>query len=50
MDDPSRVTESKNAPHVLVVDDDAEIGALLARYLSSQGLRVSVASTGFSLW
>ena len=27
-------------PHILVVDDDAEIGALLVRYLSGQGFRV----------
>ena len=35
--------ESSNAglPHILVVDDDTEIGALLSRYLSSQGLRVT---------
>jgi two-component system OmpR family response regulator len=30
-------------PHVLVVDDDVEIGAILSRYLGSQGLRVSLA-------
>lgn len=35
--------------HVLVVDDDAEIGALLSRYLGSQGLRVSVAEDGAQL-
>jgi DNA-binding response OmpR family regulator len=34
------------APHVLVVDDDAEIGLLLSRYLGGQGLRVSVAGSG----
>ena len=36
-------------PHVLVVDDDAEIGALLSRYLGSQGLQVSVAGSGAQL-
>ena len=30
--------------HILVVDDDAEIRALLARYLVTQGFRVSVAA------
>jgi two-component system OmpR family response regulator len=38
--------EARNPPHVLVVDDDAEIGALLTRYPSGQGLRVSVAQDG----
>lgn len=37
---------SAGRPHVLVVDDDAEIGALLTRYLGGQGLRVSVAGDG----
>jgi two-component system OmpR family response regulator len=43
--------ESSNAglPHILVVDDDTEIGALLSRYLGSQGLRVSVAGDGAQL-
>ena len=36
-------------PHVLLVDDDVEIGALLSRYLGSQGLRVSVAEDGAQL-
>jgi two-component system OmpR family response regulator len=30
--------------HILIVDDDPEIRSLLARYLGSQGFRVSVAS------
>lgn len=30
--------------HILVVDDDAEIRTLLARYLATQGFRVSVAA------
>lgn len=34
----------QGAPHILVVDDDAEIRSLLARYLGGQGFRVSVAS------
>lgn len=32
-----------SAPHILIVDDDPEIRTLLARYLSGQGYRVSVA-------
>ena len=32
--------------HVLVVDDDQEICALLERYLRLQGFRVSVANDG----
>jgi DNA-binding response OmpR family regulator len=36
-------------PHVLVVDDDPEIGVLLSRYLGSHGLRVSVAADGAQL-
>lgn len=36
-------------PRVLVVDDDAEIAALLSRYLVSQGLHVSVAENGARL-
>jgi two-component system OmpR family response regulator len=33
-------------PHILVVDDDAEVRALLLEYLMGNALRVSVASTG----
>ena len=33
-------------PHILVVDDDKEIQTLLARYLLSQGFRVSTAGDG----
>ncbi len=33
-------------PHILVVDDDAQVRALLQEYLAENGLRVSVASTG----
>ena len=36
-------------PHILVVDDDAEIGALLVRYLGGQGFRVSTAGNGAEL-
>ena len=38
-----------NGPHVLVVDDDPEIGALLSRYLRGQGLRVTIAESGTQL-
>lgn len=45
----SASTVPAGAPHVLVVDDDVEIGRLLQRYLGGQGLRVSVAETGGAL-
>ena len=32
-------------PHILVVDDDPEIGRLLGRYLESQGFRCSIAAS-----
>jgi len=38
-----------NGPHVLVVDDDPEIGLLLSRYLTSQGLRVTAVESGAQL-
>ena len=34
------------APHILVVDDDPQIRALLEEYLADNGLRVSSAATG----
>ena len=33
-------------PHILVIDDDPQIRALLQEYLAENGLRVSAASTG----
>jgi two-component system, OmpR family, response regulator len=36
----------ERTPHCLVVEDDREIGGLLARFLSRHGFRVSVASDG----
>jgi two-component system, OmpR family, response regulator len=33
-------------PHILVIDDDPQIRALLQEYLAENGVRVSVASTG----
>jgi DNA-binding response OmpR family regulator len=41
---------SANTPlHVLVVDDDAEIAALLCRYLGGHGCQVSTAASGTEL-
>jgi two-component system OmpR family response regulator len=37
-------TPGSSSPHVLVVDDDAEIRTLLGRYLVGQGFRVSLAA------
>src|SRR6204780_1164789 len=34
------------SPHILVIDDDPQIRALLSEYLTDNGLRVSVASSG----
>jgi two-component system OmpR family response regulator len=34
------------SPHILVVDDDREIRSLLSKFLSKNGLRVSVAADG----
>lgn len=42
-------TEHASLPHVLVVDDDADITALVSRYLGSHGCRVSTASNGAQL-
>ena len=41
--------EAPSRPHVLVVDDDAEIAALVCRYLEGQGYRVSTATSGAQL-
>lgn len=38
-----------SGPHVLVVDDDAEISALVTRYLEGHGFRASVAGSGAEL-
>ena len=40
---------STGMPHILVVDDDAEIGQILSRYLTGQGMRVSLAENGAQL-
>jgi two-component system, OmpR family, response regulator len=40
---------AKQKPHILVVDDDIEIRDLLARYLTAQDFRVSLASDQKSL-
>lgn len=39
-------TDATTALHVLVVDDDPEVGKLLVKYLSGQGLRVTLAADG----
>jgi len=41
--------ENDARPHILVVDDDPEIGALLVRYLGNNGFRVSTAGNGTEL-
>jgi two-component system OmpR family response regulator len=46
---PQQDTQKSPAPHVLVVDDDAEIGNVLSRYLGGQGMRVSLAGDGHQL-
>lgn len=45
----AEATENPSRPHVLVVDDDAEIAALVCRYLSGQGCRVSIVANGAQL-
>ncbi|MEM8650093.1 MAG: response regulator transcription factor [Pseudomonadota bacterium] len=42
---PTITTPEDNAPHVLVIDDDRRLRDLLTRYLSSNGFRVSNASS-----
>ncbi|GLQ06239.1 response regulator [Sneathiella chinensis] len=39
-----------NAPHILVVDDDARLASLLKKYLSDNGYRVSAASNAEDAW
>lgn len=41
--------EHNSQPHLLMVDDDAEILALIARYFGAQGFRVSTASDGAAM-
>ena len=41
--------EIPSQPHVLVVDDDEEIAALVCRYLGGQGYRVSTVASGAQL-
>ena len=36
--------------HVLIVDDDADIRALLSEYLQRNGYRVSAVADGKSMW
>jgi two-component system OmpR family response regulator len=49
MDPPSQATATQSRPHVLVVDDDAEICTLLVRYLGGNGFQVSSAGSGAEL-
>lgn len=42
-------TANPSAPHVLLVDDDAEIAALICRYLGGHGCRISAVSSGAQL-
>ena len=44
-----QVSNDQTRLHVLVVDDDAEIGKLLVRYLGGHGYRVSTAGNGAEL-
>ena len=42
-------TASRSPPHILVVDDDAEIAGLLCRYLNGHGCRASAVADGAQL-
>ena len=42
---PAPAIPSDDAPHLLVVDDDRRIRALLLRFLVAEGYRVSTAET-----
>jgi two-component system phosphate regulon response regulator OmpR len=44
MPQPPRETVAADAPHVLVVDDDARLRELLRRYLAGEGFRVTTAA------
>ncbi len=43
---PALAPPADDAPHLLVVDDDRRIRALISRYLSGQGYRVTTAGNG----
>ncbi len=43
--DPAQKNPADDAPHLLVVDDDRRIRALLSRFLLAEGYRVSTADT-----
>lgn len=50
MSSPSPVNPPQSrSTHLLIVDDDAEISALVSRYFSAQGFRVSVAGDGSTM-
>jgi DNA-binding response OmpR family regulator len=49
MSNPNPPPSGQSAPHLLVVDDDDEVGALLQRYFAAQGFRVSIVGDGTSM-
>jgi DNA-binding response OmpR family regulator len=42
-------TDLASQPHLLIVDDDAEIAALISRYFGAHGFRVSTADDGTAM-
>ncbi|HET6432796.1 response regulator transcription factor [Dyella sp.] len=49
MTNPTPPVPVQAAAHLLVVDDDEEVGALLQRYFGAQGFRVTVVGDGASM-
>jgi two-component system OmpR family response regulator len=49
MEPKTQIVQSESSPHLLVVDDDAEILALIERYFRNQGFRVSTAPSGTAM-
>jgi two-component system, OmpR family, response regulator len=39
-----------NAPHILIVDDDRQIRASVARFLTANGFRISAAEDGATMF
>ena len=39
-----------NTPHILIVDDDRQIRASLARFLTANGFRISTADDGAAMF
>ena len=46
---PKAGTDLASQPHLLIVDDDAEIAALISRYFGAHGFRVSAADDGAAM-